>query len=309
VNSLLILSFSMAGRYVYLNGKQVESSSASISIFDYGFLFGAGVYDVALIYAGKLFQATLHLDRFFRSASELNIPIKESKEELWRICEDLIGKNEMKHGIVYLQATYGSYGKRSHKFPAGGFDNPTIVMFTQDLPLSPEEFFISGVDVVSEPEIRWTHGNIKTLLLLPAVMVMNKLPSNAVENVFYDEEKRTVRECAASNIFCVKDGTVYTPPLSRYILPGVERQTIVNLAKENNIPLKEEDFSIEFLKSADEVFISSTTKEVLPVKRVDDAVVLTSPGPATKQLMKLFVEYVEKQLGVVHHKRKFLNLW
>ncbi len=83
----------------------------------------------------------------------------------------------------------------------------------------------------------------------------------------------------------------------------------MNLAKENNIPLKEEDFSIEFLKSADEVFISSTTKEVLPVKRVDDAVVLTSPGPATKQLMKLFVEYVEKQLGVVHHKRKFLNLW
>jgi D-alanine transaminase len=93
----------MAGTYVYLNGKQVAAADAAISIFDYGFLFGAGVYDVALVVAGKLFQGTQHMNRFFHSAGELKIPIGESKEQLLGICEELVVKNDVKHGIVYLQ--------------------------------------------------------------------------------------------------------------------------------------------------------------------------------------------------------------
>jgi len=272
-------------------------------VFDYGFLFGAGVYDVVLVYDGVLFQITEHMDRFFRSAADLKMPIRDTKEHLSSICNDLVKTNELKNGIVYLQATYGSYGKRSHKFPEN-FDNPTILIFTQDLASYPPTHFTVGVDVISEPEYRWQRCNVKAVGLLPALLSVNSLPSSAVESIFYDEEKRTVRECAASNIFVVKDGVIITPPLSKYILPGIERQTAVNIAREHNLPLKEEDISIEFLKEADEVFMTSTTKEILPVKKVDDVEIKNTPGPITKKLIELFVKRVEKEIGFVHPKRQ-----
>jgi len=288
---------------VYLNGEKIEASEAKVSVFDYGFLFGAGVYDVALVYDGNLFQGSEHLDRFFRSAESLKMPIRDTKEHLLQSCAELVKINGLQNGIVYLQATYGSYGKRSHKFPEK-MDNPTILIFTQHLAAYPPSHFTIGVDVVSEPEYRWQRCNIKAVGLLPALLATNALPESAVESVFYDEEKRTVRECASSNIFVVKDGVLITPPLSKYILPGIERQTTLNIARANNFPVREEDFSIEFLKAADEVFMTSTTKEVLPIKKVDDVELKNTPGPVTKALMKLFVEYVEKQVGFVHPKRQ-----
>jgi len=288
---------------LYLNGEYIPRDEAKISVFDYGFLFGAGVYDVALVYDGKLFQGSEHLDRFFKSAADVKAPIKETKEELLEICQKLVDINHMTNGIVYLQATHGSYGKRQHVFPAN-INNPTLLALVQPLAPYPDTFFTEGVEITSEPEFRWTRCNIKSIGLLPAVLTMNSLPTGVLEAVFYDEEKRTVRECAASNIFCVKDGVIYTPPLSRYILPGIERQTVVNIARQNNLPLKEEDFSIEFLKSADEVFMTSTTKEVLPVKKVDDVSIKSTPGPVSKKLIELFVHHVEKQTGITHPKRK-----
>jgi len=183
------------------------------------------------------------------------------------------------------------------------------VVITQDLAPNPDEFFTHGVDITSQPDFRWSKCNVKSVSLLPAILTLNNLPPDAIESVFYDEDSKIVRECASSNIFCVKDGWVYTPPLSRHILPGVERQTIINLAKENSIPLKEEDFTLEFLKNADEVFMSSTTKELVAVKKIDDAVIASSPGPLTKRLSKIFVVYVEKELGLEHHKRSFIDGW
>jgi len=288
---------------VYLNGETLPAIEAKISVFDYGFLFGAGVYDVALVYDQALFQINEHLDRFFRSAAELKMPIRDTKEHLLSVCKDLVKINNLQNGIVYLQATYGAYGKRSHKFPEK-FDNPTILIFTQDLAVYPTTYFTVGVDVVTEPEYRWQRCNVKSVGLLPALLSTNALPPSATECIFYDEEKRTVRECASSNIFCVKDGVIYTPPLSKYILPGIERQTTVNIARENNMPLKEEDISIEFLKDADEVFMTSTTKEVLPIKKVDDVEIKNTPGPITRKLIELFVYRVEKEIGFVHPKRK-----
>eukprot|EP00026_Physarum_polycephalum_P013180 Phypoly_transcript_13556.p1 GENE.Phypoly_transcript_13556~~Phypoly_transcript_13556.p1 ORF type:complete len:301 (+),score=59.68 Phypoly_transcript_13556:79-981(+) len=295
-------------RIVYLNGKILDAADAKISIFDYGFLFGAGVYDVALLYDGHLFQGNEHLDRFFRSAASIGIPIKESKEEiLKKIIPELVQKNGLKDGIVYLHATFGSYGKRSHKLPTD-INEPTLVIFPQYLAPYPASNFTEGVSVTTQPEYRWARCDVKTTLLLPAVMAINQLPAGAAETVFFDSNSKFIRECAASNVFCVKNGTIYTPPLSKYILPGIERQTIVNIAKANNIPIKEEDFTLDFFLAADEVFMSSTTKEVLPIKQVDDVIIANTPGPVTRQLIRLFVEYVEKELGFVHPKRKTLNL-
>jgi len=288
---------------VYLNGQFMEASEAKVSVFDYGFLFGAGVYDVALVVDGLVFQANEHLDRFYKSAGSVGIPIKETKEQLIQIINDVVAKNALKDAIVYLQATYGSYGKRSHKLPAD-LSSPTLVVFSQYLAPYPATYFTEGVNVTTEPEFRWTRCNIKAVTLLPAILSMNNLREGISESVFYDPESKIVRECAASNIFCVKDGTIYTPPLSKYILPGIERQTIVNLAKANHVPLKEEDFDLEFFKKADEVFMSSSTKEVLPIKLVDDVKIADTPGPVTRTLMRLFVEYVENELGFVHPKRK-----
>jgi len=281
----------------------VAASEAKVSVFDYGFLFGAGVYDVALVIDGRLFQGKEHLDRFFTSAASIGIPIKETKEEILRIVTDLVITNHFKDGIVYFQATFGAYGKRAHKLP-NDLSHPTLMIFTQHLPPYPSHFFTEGVNVITEPEFRWTRCNIKAITLLPALLSMNKLPEGAAESVFYDPEKKTIRECAASNIFCIKDGTIYTPPLSKYILPGIERQTIVNLAKKNQLPLKEEDFDLDFFLQADEVFMSSSTKEVQPIKQVDDVIFANTPGPVTRHLMRLFVEYVENELGIVHQKRQ-----
>jgi D-alanine transaminase len=290
---------------MYLNGEKVEPSEAKVSVFDYGFLFGAGVYDVALVMDGHLFQGKEHMDRFFKSAATIGIPIKETKEEILKIVRELVEHNNLREGIVYFQATYGAYGKRSHKFPAD-LSSPTLVIFTQYLAPYPTTFFTEGVKLVTEPEFRWTRCDIKAVGLLPAILSINKLPTDAAESVFYDSETKMIRECAASNIFCVKGDTIYTPPLSKYILPGIERQTIINIARANHLKLKEEDFDLDFFLSADEVFMSSSTKEVLPIKQVDNTVFENTPGEKTRQLMKLFVEYVENELGpnFVHPKRK-----
>lgn len=298
-------------QWVYLNGEIVEGSKARISIFDYGFLFGAGVYDVALLYGGLVFQGKEHLDRFFNSAKSIGVPIKESKERILEIMNELVAKNGLKDGIVYLQATFGSYGKRSHKFPAE-LSSPTLVIFTQYLAPYPAEFFTKGVKLTSVPEFRWTRCDIKAITLLPALLAMNALPEDAAESVFYDPEKKIVRECAASNIFCVsKDGVIYTPPLSKYILPGIERQTIINIvnAHPSEFSLKEEDFDLDFLLNAKEVFMSSSTKEVFPVKQIDDVKFENTPGPVTLKLMQYFVEYVEKELNLERHPKRDLGLF
>jgi len=291
---------------MYLNGKVLNAADAKVSVFDYGFLFGAGVYDVALVMSGRLFQGSEHLDRFFKSAGSIGIPIKETKAELLQIVTDLVAKNNLEDGIVYFQATFGSYGKRAHKLPTD--ISPTIVIFTQYLAPYPPHFFTEGVKLVTEPEFRWTRCDIKAVTLLAAVLSINKLPEDAAESVFYDAEKKTIRECAASNIFCVKDKIIYTPPLSKYILPGIERQTVLNIAKTNELPVKEEDFDLDFFLHADEVFMTSSTKEVLPVKQVNDTT-FAAPGPITLQLMGLFVKYVETELEIVHPKRKLALSW
>jgi len=303
--------------FVYLSGEVIEASKATVSIFDYGFLFGAGVYDVALLYNGLIFQAKEHLDRFFNSAKSIGVPIKESKEEIVKIINDLVAKNDLKEGIVYLQATFGAYGKRSHKLPAD-VSHPTLVIFTQHLAPYPYDFFTQGVKLTTEPEFRWTRCNIKAVTLLPALLAINALPDGVAESVFYDPEKKTIRECAASNIFCVKNKVIYTPPLSKYILPGIERQTIINTVREYNskkkpeepqLELKEEDFDLDFFMQADEVFMSSSTKEVLPVRQVDDKI-FKAPGEITKKLMLFFVEYVEKELKMERHpKRDIVGLF
>jgi len=243
------------------------------------------------------------LDRFFKSAASIGITIQETKEELLRIIVDLVAKNDLKDGIVYLQTTFGAYGKRSHTLPAEV--QPTVLIFTQYLAPYPSHYFTSGVNLVTEPEFRWTRCNIKAITLLPAILSINRLPEGMAESVFYDPETKIIRECAASNIFCVKGGVIYTPPLSKYILPGIERQTIINIARAHHLPLKEEDFDLEFFKAADEIFMSSSTKEVLPVKELDGKTITNTPGEVSRKLMQFFVEYVESELGIVHPKRQY----
>jgi D-alanine transaminase len=287
---------------LYLNGKVIATADAKISVFDYGFLFGAGVYDVGFIHDGLIFQGKEHLERFFQSAALVGIPIKESKEDILQIVIDLVARNNIKDGIVCFQATFGAYGRRSHKLPAD-VSSPTLLIFTQYVAPYPAPYFTEGVKVTTQPDFRWTRCNIKTTSLLPALLVINQLSDDEAEAIFYDPASKLIRECASSNVFCIKHSTIYTPPLSKYILPGIERRTILAIAKDNHMSIAEEDFTLAFLLDADEVFISSTTKEVLPVKQVDDVEFQGTPGPITRKLMRLFVEYVETELSIVHQKR------
>eukprot|EP01121_Diplochlamys_sp_Union-15-3_P006251 TRINITY_DN1674_c0_g1_i1.p1 TRINITY_DN1674_c0_g1~~TRINITY_DN1674_c0_g1_i1.p1 ORF type:complete len:325 (-),score=49.66 TRINITY_DN1674_c0_g1_i1:27-938(-) len=294
----------MAEQEVFINGKFVAQSQAKVSVYEYGFNFGAGVYDVARVEQGKIYQLTEHVQRLLRSAEHITLHIPLTESEIKQISEDLVKRNNIHNGLVYYQATYGDYNVRSHYWPATM--NATFVVFTMTPPAPPETMFTQGITLKSVPDIRWKRCDIKSVLLLPNIMTLNLAIKEGFNDiVFVDDD--TVTESALSNILCVKDNVVYSPPDSGKILSGITRLTLFRLCEENHIPVKKQHFSISFLKDADEVFLTNTSKELVPVRAIDDRKIPHSPGPLTIRLMDLLVQSLEKELGVVHPKRDLIK--
>jgi D-alanine transaminase len=276
---------------LYVDGKWVEPGVAAILPEDRGYNFGDGIYEVVRIYKGKMYQWDGHISRLFRSAREIKMELPWAEDDFLTIARELMEKNgitQSDDAILYLQISRG-YAPRQHDIPSG--IRPIITGFVRrkERPLADMK---KGLTARLVPDIRWLRCDIKTLNLLGAVLVKQEAKdAGAQESILHRDG--IITECSASNLFAVKNGALYTHPANNLILHGITRQVVIELAKKNNIMVHEEAFDIEFLKQADELFLSGTTVEVMPIVSVDgQAVGNGQVGPMVQKLQALFEEHI-----------------
>ncbi|CEK10681.1 D-amino acid aminotransferase [Legionella hackeliae] len=251
---------------VYLNGKYVEACDAKISVFDRGFLFGDAVYEVIPVYNDRPFFVDRHLGRLKTSLSHSRIvaPQLDWKE----IFHNLIKKNGGGNLQIYLQITRGNQGVRKHDIPSG--IEPTIVAFTLHTPYASLETKRKGLNANLVEDIRWSRCDIKTTSLLANILLNDDAVSKGANTAILSREG-LLTEGSASNVFLVDNGVVYTPPLNNLCLPGITRQIAIELIQSLSWTFREENIPAKALYKAEEVWITSTTKEIYPVTRIDDS--------------------------------------
>ncbi|MFA4134671.1 MULTISPECIES: D-amino-acid transaminase [unclassified Brevibacillus] len=282
---------------LYVDGKWVEEGQVAVHPEDRGYNFGDGIYEVVRIYKGRMYQWDGHLTRLFRSAKEIKMELPWSAEELTDLANQLITKNnitENDDASLYLQVSRGS-APRVHDIPSG--IQPVIMGFVhrKDRPVADMK---KGLTAQLVEDIRWLRCDIKTLNLLGAVLVKQYAKDvGAQESILH--RNGVITECSASNLFVVKNGELYTHQADNLILHGITRQVVIDLARNNGIAVHEEAFDIPFLKQADEVFLTSTTAEIMPLISVDGVAVGNGqPGAVVLTLQNLFEQHINTSVLV-----------
>jgi len=276
---------------VYFNNEFKELEEVAVSPFDRGFLFADGVYESIRTYNGKLFRYKDHLDRLRKSLKETRIDFKDLGS-LENIIYELIKKNEIKNeALVYLQITRGSAIPRTHSFPKEKI-SPTLFISVKELNENNEEQE-KAVKVILQEDIRWLRCDIKSISLLPVVLASQKATKeNAAEAILVRDD--IITEGTHTNFFAVKNETVYTAPKSRLILEGITRKVVLEFCEKFKIDHREEFINKDDLKSYEEFFITSTTKEITPVTTIDYWTINKGEiGKITKSLQNVFKKVVE----------------
>jgi len=274
-------------RIVYVNGEYLPEEQGRISIFDRGFLFADGVYEVTAVIRGKLIDYEPHMERLDRSLSEISMAWPCSKAELRAMHEELVRRNRLDQGWIYMQVTRGA-ADRDFKFPKAG--PSTLVAFTQVKNLLENPDAVTGVRVVTVPDIRWQRRDIKSVMLLaPVLGKQAAYEKGGFEGWMVEDGK--VTEGTSSNAYIVKDGKVITCPLSTSILAGVTRRSLFRLAKENQVAIEERAFTPGEAYEADEAFLTSATNFVLPIVEIDGRRIGGGqPGPVARRLREIYLE-------------------
>ncbi len=272
----------------YLNGEFQPLEETRISPLDRGFLFADGVYEVIPVYAGRLFRADAHLDRLERSLASIRIADPLGRTGWNTLLDGIIERNGGGHQAVYLQVTRGA-APREHGFP--GSVAATVFAMTRILDGQPQ---ILPINAVTRPDIRWTRCDIKSVALLPNVLMRQEAAdASAAEAILIRDG--LVTEGTASNVFVVQDDFVSTPPDSPHILGGITRELIKELMSSASIECRDEPVTETALRAAREIWVSSSTKEVTPVVRLDDKPVGEGvPGPLWERVHGLFQDYKQR---------------
>jgi len=272
----------------YLNGTFLPLEDARVPVMDRGFLFGDGVYEVIPVYAGKLFRLAHHLKRLRNSLDATRIENPLPVNDWESMLNELVNRNKGSDQAVYLQVTRGVAAKRDHAFPPDC--KPTLFAMSTPMTASVDIDNISGTTAITLPDIRWKLCNIKAITLLPNVMLRQQaIDAGAVEAILIKDGFAI--EGAASNVFIVRNGLLITPPNGPTLLPGITRDLIIELAANNTIPFREADINEAELFSADEIWLTSSTREISPVTLLDDTVIGTGkPGPLWKHMIGLYQE-------------------
>ncbi|NDL63672.1 D-amino-acid transaminase [Acerihabitans arboris] len=277
-------------RIVYLNGEYVPEQDARVSIFDRGFLFSDAVYEVTAVLNGKLLENDGHIGRLVRSCRELQLTLPVTPGELEAIQRELIARNQLREGAVYLQLSRGSTGDREFDFPPAG-TAPTLTLFTQARPVIDNARAIKGIRVITLEDIRWRRRDIKTVGLLAPCLAKEYAHARGADDAFLVEDGMVTEGSACNAWIVTESGTLVTRPLSNDILHGITRRSLLELAKTHNIPFEERAFSVEEAYNAREAFISSATTFIWPVVNIDGrAVGDGEPGPVTRALRAIYVE-------------------
>ncbi len=270
---------------VLSQNKFLQKGTLTYPFEERGLQFGDGIYEVIRIYKGSYYLLKEHVARLFRSAEAIKINLPFDQTEITDLLLDLIERNNMKSdGKVYLQVTRGS-APRDHIFPDQ--TEPNIYAYIQDLPRHLESLK-NGVAALTLPDIRWKNCYIKSLNLLPNVLAKQEAnENNCFEAILHKDE--LVTEGSSSNIYMVKDGSIYTYPATKQILHGCVRMRVEDFSKALNIPFIEEGFTLEDITKADELFLTSSTTEITPIIKVDGNLVNDGKhGVITRQLQKAY---------------------
>jgi len=275
----------MQNKMVYLNGQTLPLAEAKISVMDRGFLFADGIYEVIPAYSGKLFRFEEHMTRLQNSLAAIHLPNPHSAQQWLDILTALLEPGFDQ--AIYLQITRGVAEKRDHAFPKQVV--PTV--FAMSAPIEPFTELSSGVKAISVDDIRWQFCYIKSTNLLANILLRQQaVEKGSAEAIMIKDGYLT--EGAASNVFAVIDGVLLTPPKSDGILAGVTRDVILELAQSNNIPYGEDIISLDALLTASEIWLASSTREIVPVIELDGREISEGqPGPLWHTMNQLFQAY------------------
>lgn len=276
---------------VYLNGEFLPADKAKVSVYDRGYLLGDGVYEVIPVYAGKAFLLDRHLQRLQNSLDGVRIENPHSDEHWTQMIDELIANNNGGDQSLYLQVTRG-VAPRDHIFPIGVA--PSVFMMSNALHPVAESWKTEGIKAITTTDIRWMRCDIKAITLL-ANSLMKQLAQDAGAQEALLIRDNYLTEGSASNAYAVIDGVIFTAPKDEKVLPGITRDLIIELAAQADMPLHERAVSESALRNADEIWISSSTKEVVPVTLLDGEIVGSGkPGPIWQQMHALFQQYKQE---------------
>ena len=275
---------------IYLNGQFMPIEEAKISVLDRGFIFGDGVYEVIPVYSRKAFRMESHLQRLQHSLDGIRLSNPHSEGEWAAIINELIKHNTALDQYLYLHITRG-VAKRDHAFPNPPV-KPTVFMMSSPLLTPPAELLRSGVGAVSAADNRWLRCDIKAIALLPNVLLRQMAVEAGCAETILIREDEFMTEGAASNIFVVKNGKLLAPPKGNLMLPGITYDVVLEIAAANNIPVEVRRIAATEVFDADELLLTSSTKEVLAITTLDGKPVGTGkPGVMFTKLHKLYQDF------------------
>lgn len=282
-------------RTVYLNGDYLPETEAKVSIFDRGFLMADGVYEVTSVLGGKLVDFAGHARRLRRSLDELDMRHPATEDELLAVHRELVRRNDIRDGLIYLQVTRGAPEDRDFLFPDPGKTTPTLVLFTQAKPsLTDSPAARTGIRVIAIEDIRWARRDIKTVQLLYPSMGKMMAQAAGADDAWMIEDG-LVTEGTSNNAYIVKDGRIVTRALSNDILHGITRAAVLRFAAEAQMQVDERSFTLDEAKAADEAFITSASTFVTPVVEIDGTVLGDGrPGPLVRRLRQIYIDESRK---------------
>ena len=273
---------------VYLNGDFLPLSEAKVSVLDRGFIFGDGVYEVIPVFGKRLFRLEEHLERLENSLKAIKLENPLSRQEWIDTLEKLIARNQGENQAIYLQVTRGP-AKRDHNFPKTVV--PTVFIKSDPIEAQPPS---EGVKAITCADIRWQLCDIKSIALLANILLRRQaVEAGAYEAILIRDGY--VMEGAASNVFIVVDGVAITPPKSQFILPGITRDLILEVMQAAKLPCREAEIPESQLHLAEEIWVTSSTREIVPIVTLDNKPVGNGEiGPIWEQVLKLYQENKQK---------------
>jgi D-alanine transaminase len=275
----------------YINGNLVPAEQAVVPALDRGFLFGDGVYEVIAVIDGLLLEFERHAARLARSLAEVGIRNPLPRDALLERCRELVRRNGLREGSVYVQVTRGADSKRDFAFPADV--EPTVMMYTSEKSLRVNPLAESGVRVASVPDMRWQRRDIKSVSLIAQVLAKQAAQASGAFEAMMVDADGVVTEGASSSVLLVDgQGRIVVRPLSREILPGCTRAAVLALAGRRGVAVEERKFTLDECRQASELVLTSALHFVLPVIELDGRPVGTGrPGQVCRELRQLYMEY------------------
>jgi D-alanine transaminase len=275
----------------YVNGSFVALKDAKVSVLDRGFLFADGIYEVAAVLDGKLIDNESHLARLVRSVGEIKLALPETIERIQEIQRELVARNHVVSGLVYIEVTRGADTGRDFTFPKNKV-TPTLVMFTSEKDIVNAASAKTGIAVISLPDIRWGRRDIKSVGLLAQVLAKQAAAEAGAAEAWMIEDGKVTEGGSSSAFILTKDDVLVTRQNSTTILPGCTRKAVVKLAEERQLRIEERPFSIAEALAAKEAFVTSASLFVQAVVTIDGKPVADGkPGPMTNRLREIYVDF------------------